>query len=1697
MKNTRVLNPRTAMALLLLSISLASLSACSDTPSKKVAARVVASAPTVAVAKSVGSPANTPAAPERAAASTPPPSVRLLATPSLEAKRSDVAAAAVKDEEGWHKSVPRPSDAEKTEDLERRFDSDWMRFTYPTGRMPRGDWREAAMKHVKQFVPDGVPTGVSTLALKGKGPSGPIGVSANWTAVGPSPLDSTGTTNNAYQYGDVVGRVNAIAFDPTNPSVAYVGYPVGGLWKTTNCCSAATTWTSLWYDETFPNNSVGAIAVDSANPNVIYVGTGDAQVPAFDMYGDGIYKSTDGGATWFHYGGNIMSPYTSNGAPGAACCASAPDENIKSIVIDPRNHNTVIAGASYGLYISYDAGVTWTQYDVVPRNQTTPINYTTSAQRVTSILIDGNTNPSTMYVALGYPYTSTRRSGLIGGANGVYKATVPSSGAPTFTLIKNGLPSTVADGTVTSNFGRIELAWNSAHTHIYAHVDHYANVGQTLGIYHYNVATDTWNLLTGTGETSWSSCGTGGNETDQAWYDLTLDMDPNDDTILYTGRTNFWKVTLNSATAPTSATLTDLSGVYSTGCSQYGSLHPDQHAYAYQTGSNPTRFLVGNDGGIYYGTGAAGGFTRVMSGLGALQFYAGQTGFDFANTAGNTTQYAWGGMQDNGNATWDSSQTNQRWVGRGTGGDGFFTAFDPIGGTITAGRWMHEYTNGDTTCSSGGADGPFASCAPAYGATEREDWSTPFILDQWNCSTTRCDNLVLGTNNVWATTNFGNTAQTLAWTKVTTTDLTKGSGDALSINVAHSNPGSVIVGTSDGNVQWSNNVFTGANCTAAAANTATFACTANAASTWVNLTGSNAVLPNRAIAGVVFDPTVDTIFYAAVAGFGVNTPSQPGHVYRGVCAASPCTAANVTWTNKSSNLPDVPVEGIQVNPANPKQVFIGTNLGFYYTNDITVAAPVWNRYQTGMPNTRIAYLAVDRGPTAATARSSTTLSAWTYGRGLYVTKLAAIPSCDPPAVPAPTTSAPANNNITVAWGASAGAASYKVYRAGPLNINTCPANGFTNIATVSAPTTSYADTTVSGGSYYFYRVAATSASCGESVPSSCVSRQATGTCTVPPSAPTALAAATPPGATCAVNLSWNAGSSNCAGAVSYNVYRSGASGTLGSKIASGVSATSYSDTSITPGTYYYTVRTVDSVSGAEETNTTQVAATPKGVTTQLYFENFDALAAGNLAGYTAIGTGAAEWSGARACTPTQSGANIFRFGPAGCATSYAKATEDTQATSNSFAIPAATLNTRLEFYHRWDFGTGDGAYLDVKRSTDAGWTRVPSGAIVTGAYTGTVNGSNGWTGTVNTAMTQTVVDLDAACNAIAGNTGGCAGKTILFAFHGFQNNDNSRGTGWFIDDVKLTYDTPCVIGCTPPGSSTISTAATAANQVTVTLTSAATGATTYNLYRVANNSACPVAGSPVVTGLTAASFPYVDNNLKGGSAYTYQIEAVDSTGGCKTKSNCSTTVAWGDCLTAPTGVAATGVVSAGGSSCGLTVSWSGGSASCGGPLTYSVYRVTGTVASFTPSASNRIAQGLTGTSFTDTSGLVASTAYSYIVRGVDSANSVEDTNTTAKSATTAAGCTVSPQNVIAFTVTSSGTAVSGQNLLEWMNPAGLTAGTTVKVNYRTDAYPTGPNDAVATTLFTGRPATAGAPDSYTHTGLTNGTTYYYAIWLQY
>jgi len=146
------------------------------------------------------------------------------------------------------------------------------------------------------------------------------------------------------------------------------------------------------------------------------------------------------------------------------------------------------------------------------------------------------------------------------------------------------------------------------------------------------------------------------------------------------------------------------------------------------------------------------------------------------------------------------------------------------------------------------------------------------------------------------------------------------------------------------------------------------------AAVWTNVTDGNTILPNRPVLDVAFDPKTTTapIGYAAVGGFDQNTPSTPGHVFKVTCTTN---CATYTWENKSGNLPNIPVDSIIANPNFPQQVFAGTDFGLYYTDDIRVASPTWNRFNVGLPNVMIWDMAIDRG--------NTTLALFTRGRGAY------------------------------------------------------------------------------------------------------------------------------------------------------------------------------------------------------------------------------------------------------------------------------------------------------------------------------------------------------------------------------------------------------------------------------------------------------------------------------------------------------------------------------------------------------------------------------------------------------------------------------------------------------------------------------------------------------------------------------------------
>jgi photosystem II stability/assembly factor-like uncharacterized protein len=225
---------------------------------------------------------------------------------------------------------------------------------------------------------------------------GPPFANMSWRAIGPA---GTG------------GRVAAVAGSATDPRLYYVGAAGGGVWKSAN---GAQTWDPVF--EKQGTAAIGAVTIDPADNNIVWVGTGEANPRNDVSYGDGVYKSSDGGDTW-----------TNTGLKGT--------RYISRILVDPRNHNHVIVGAlgdvfadgsERGVYVTGDGGKTWRQtLSVGPESGASDLAM--SAQ-----------NPSVVYAGI-WRFQRRPWTFVSGGAeDGLYKST---DGGATWTKLEgHGLP---------------------------------------------------------------------------------------------------------------------------------------------------------------------------------------------------------------------------------------------------------------------------------------------------------------------------------------------------------------------------------------------------------------------------------------------------------------------------------------------------------------------------------------------------------------------------------------------------------------------------------------------------------------------------------------------------------------------------------------------------------------------------------------------------------------------------------------------------------------------------------------------------------------------------------------------------------------------------------------------------------------------------------------------------------------------------------------------------------------------------------------------------------------------------------------------------------------------------------------------------------------------------------------------------------
>lgn len=290
---------------------------------------------------------------------------------------------------------------------------------------------------------------------------------ANWTSVGPN------STAGGYAG---IGRINCVAFHPTDNDTYWIGAPSGGLWVTTN---DGDSWTCL----TDNNNVLGIsdiiIPSDYATSKTIYIATGDRD--AVDNNSIGVLKTTDGGATWNSTG---ISYAISDG------------KMVNRLLLDPNDDNTIIAATSDGVYKTTNGGTTW-------NDQLTSYNFTDMEYKPG----DFNTLYGSSY---GQVYYSTNggeswtNSLSLTSARRTEIAVTPADSAIVYAVVAgtdNGLKS-------------IQKSTNSG-----------VSFTQVL-------SGSTTNLL------GWDS--DGNDDGGQGWYDLCIAVSPTDENIVLVGGVNTW-----------------------------------------------------------------------------------------------------------------------------------------------------------------------------------------------------------------------------------------------------------------------------------------------------------------------------------------------------------------------------------------------------------------------------------------------------------------------------------------------------------------------------------------------------------------------------------------------------------------------------------------------------------------------------------------------------------------------------------------------------------------------------------------------------------------------------------------------------------------------------------------------------------------------------------------------------------------------------------------------------------------------------------------------------------------------------------------------------------------------------------------------------------------------------------------------------
>jgi photosystem II stability/assembly factor-like uncharacterized protein len=709
-------------------------------------------------------------------------------------------------------------------------------------------------------------TAASNLANEKQNQSNTRSMMTNaWYPVGPDvvPNNLTGYMQNG------IGRINCMAFHPTNSNVYYVGVAQGGVWKTTN---NGVSWTPI--TDNLPILRISDITLDPNDPdNTIYISVCDFEYIGFGLflngrkrhthYGLGVYKTTNGGTSW--------------NATGLTFQLTDYDASlIREIIIDPSNSNNILACGTTGMYRSTDAGTSWTMVQAA----------------LFWDMVQDPVSPNTIYAATGWVLNSNS------GAAGIYKST---NFGQSWTLLNTGIPA-------TGQVQRVKLALApSDPNYIYAFAVDLAN--GLYGIYKTTNAGSSWtysnpsvNIL---------ESGDGSNGGGQGNYDFGAVVHPTNRNIVYTGGINIWATTDGGATFNPVSHWT----LY------YGpTVHGDLHYFAIQPSTG--NFFVCGDGGIARTSSvitqtwndANNGnpwptqWTDLGFGMQVTSFYR-------LSSSRNSTGRLIAGAQDNASFYFESG--NWFTVYGGDGMDNYLDPLDDNGIFCSSqyGNWA--YSNDDGNSFFG---------LSANVNNELGEWVSPIVADYNNPGT-----IYIGFENVVKTSDNGNSWNAISSfpfmggsQEISVMAVANSNANVLYVakRVRYENnlPG-IFYKTTNGGGTWTNVTAglpdslycTGIEISETDANTV-YVClagfstgnkvfkTTDGGTTWQNISFN---LPNIPVNCVKYVPSANKIMIATDLGVYVLDESTS------------------TWSNQSTGLPNVIVSDIEFNiPLN--KIYVST-----------------------------------------------------------------------------------------------------------------------------------------------------------------------------------------------------------------------------------------------------------------------------------------------------------------------------------------------------------------------------------------------------------------------------------------------------------------------------------------------------------------------------------------------------------------------------------------------------------------------------------------------------------------------------------------------------------------------------------------------------------------------------------------------------